>query len=185
MVKAIEPVTLAMVSAQIRLLFDTFPIAALKTGCSPTLGPIIECVAIRSKRFRQCAAPTVSRRDPVMIATPARPSRSRTRSYFTRSASFRSPGWSRRTDELAVLVGRSIGNLDEMRRAGQELVAQYRMAFLLKGAHLRESLATDLLITPSGDVSEFSAPFIPGISTHGTGCTLSAAIAAGIARGSR
>jgi len=52
----------------------------------------------------------------------------------------------------------------------------------VKGGHLREAIATDLLFA-NGTMHEFHAPFVPGVSTHGTGCTYSAAIAAGMARG--
>jgi hydroxymethylpyrimidine/phosphomethylpyrimidine kinase len=44
-------------------------------------------------------------------------------------------------------------------------------------------VATDVLITATGEAHEFHAPFVPGVSTHGTGCTTSAAIAAALARG--
>jgi hydroxymethylpyrimidine/phosphomethylpyrimidine kinase len=70
-----------------------------------------------------------------------------------------------------------------METAGRELVAQYGCAFLMKGGHLREQIARDLLVLPDGRVQEFSAPFVPGVSTHGTGCTYSAAVAAGIGSG--
>jgi hydroxymethylpyrimidine/phosphomethylpyrimidine kinase len=85
-------------------------------------------------------------------------------------------------DEVRTLLGRSIASVEEMRRAGEELVAQTGAAFLLKGGHLREADATDLLFA-DGIVHEYRAPFVPGVSTHGTGCTYSAAIAAGMARG--
>jgi hydroxymethylpyrimidine/phosphomethylpyrimidine kinase len=53
---------------------------------------------------------------------------------------------------------------------------------LLKGGHLSGDDAIDLLFQ-SGKVIEFSAPFSRGIATHGTGCTYSAAITAGLAQG--
>ena len=53
---------------------------------------------------------------------------------------------------------------------------------LLKGGHLAVDQAVDLLCT-GGSAVEFSAPFVHGVHTHGTGCTYSAAIAAGIASG--
>jgi hydroxymethylpyrimidine/phosphomethylpyrimidine kinase len=85
-------------------------------------------------------------------------------------------------DEVRTLLGRPITTLAEMRRAGVELTAECGASFLVKGGHLGGAVATDLLFA-SGEVHEFTAPFIPGVSTHGTGCTLSAAIAAGLANG--
>lgn len=63
------------------------------------------------------------------------------------------------------------------------LAARHGCAFLLKGGHLKHSMATDLLVDGSGEVEEFSAPFRKGIDAHGTGCTYSAAIATGLAQG--
>ena len=55
---------------------------------------------------------------------------------------------------------------------------------LAKGGHLASETATDILASPAGDTETFSAAFVPGVNTHGTGCTYSAAIAAGLADGS-
>ena len=85
-------------------------------------------------------------------------------------------------DELRVLSRMPCNNPDEIREAGAALVARHGCAFLLKGGHLDARLAVDILATPGG-FREFSAPFRRGVGTHGTGCTLSAAIATGLAFG--
>jgi hydroxymethylpyrimidine/phosphomethylpyrimidine kinase len=54
---------------------------------------------------------------------------------------------------------------------------------LIKGGHLGTPDAVDLLVELGGSIHEFSAPFVPNVQTHGTGCTYAAAIAAEIARG--
>ena len=69
-----------------------------------------------------------------------------------------------------------------MRTAGEALREKYGTRFLLKGGHLGGDRAIDLLFDQSA-VEEFSTPYLEGVSTHGTGCTYSAAIAAGLARG--
>ncbi len=84
--------------------------------------------------------------------------------------------------EAAALTGRPVGNLEEMRVAGEQLVREFGTRFLIKGGHLRAGEATDLLFGKTA-VAEFSAPFVEGVSTHGTGCTYSAAIAARFALG--
>ena len=65
---------------------------------------------------------------------------------------------------------------------GKKLAKKYGVPILLKGGHLTGNQAVDLLFT-NDHVIKFSAPFVRGISTHGTGCTYSAAIAAGLASG--
>jgi hydroxymethylpyrimidine/phosphomethylpyrimidine kinase len=69
-----------------------------------------------------------------------------------------------------------------MRAAGAKLTAKYGVPFLLKGGHLAGEDAIDLLFSED-KVFEFSAPFLRGVATHGTGCTYSAAITAGLASG--
>ena len=56
-------------------------------------------------------------------------------------------------------------------------------AFYSPALLARDAVATDLLCEVGGAVSEFSAPFVPGVSTHGTGCTYAAAITAGLGKG--
>ena len=69
-----------------------------------------------------------------------------------------------------------------MENAAKSLAKKYRASILLKGGHLRGDKAIDLLFH-NGEVTEFSTPFVRGVATHGTGCTYSAAITAGLASG--
>ena len=69
-----------------------------------------------------------------------------------------------------------------MHDAGIELQKRFGTGILLKGGHLAGERAVDLLFA-NGKVVEFSAPKVPGVATHGTGCTYSAAITAGLASG--
>jgi hydroxymethylpyrimidine/phosphomethylpyrimidine kinase len=85
-------------------------------------------------------------------------------------------------DEAGRLLGGSIRTIARMRTAGKRLVEKYHVPILLKGGHLAGDDAVDLLFI-GNKVIEFSAPFMRGISTHGTGCTYSAAITAGLAGG--
>jgi hydroxymethylpyrimidine/phosphomethylpyrimidine kinase len=84
--------------------------------------------------------------------------------------------------EAAALTGQPVRSLAEMRDAGQQLAKEFGTRFLIKGGHLEDECAVDLLFGGS-EVAEFSAPFVTGVSTHGTGCTYSAAIAAYLALG--
>ena len=69
-----------------------------------------------------------------------------------------------------------------MKEAARALGQKYCVSVLLKGGHLGGDIATDVLFH-RGKITKFSSPFIRGIATHGTGCTYSAAITAGLASG--
>lgn len=85
--------------------------------------------------------------------------------------------------EAARLTGLSVDeDVDAMRRAGEALLARGARAVLVKGGHGTGARAVDLLVTRAG-VETFAAPRIATNNTHGTGCTLSSAIAAGLAQG--
>jgi hydroxymethylpyrimidine kinase/phosphomethylpyrimidine kinase len=85
-------------------------------------------------------------------------------------------------DEAARLLGDPIEDLAAMHRAARTLGKKYGAAVLLKGGHLRGRRAIDVLYFGNG-TREFSAPFVPRVKTHGTGCTYSAAITAELAKG--
>jgi hydroxymethylpyrimidine/phosphomethylpyrimidine kinase len=86
-------------------------------------------------------------------------------------------------DEAALLVGRPLKNAEDMEAAAHELLARGAHAVLLKGGHLPGDTVMDLLLTASGESHWMHAPRIRSANTHGTGCTLSSAIAAGLALG--
>jgi hydroxymethylpyrimidine/phosphomethylpyrimidine kinase len=86
-------------------------------------------------------------------------------------------------DEASALLGRAILNREQMLEAGRELLGYYGCAWLIKGGHLRGDYAADLLLHANGTEEWFEAPFVRGVSTHGTGCTYSAAIASELAKG--
>jgi hydroxymethylpyrimidine/phosphomethylpyrimidine kinase len=81
-----------------------------------------------------------------------------------------------------VLLGRKITTRAAMIPAAEELRGRYGAAVLLKGGHLRGREAVDILCSPRG-IEEMIMKRLSGCETHGTGCTLSAAVAAGLARG--
>lgn len=177
MIQAMEP---AIVAEQIRLLFEAYPISAMKTGMLYSREIMERIVGELTARPDRPALVV----DPVMVATSGDPLlQSDAVSYYKEAlfplATLVTPN----LDEAAVLVGRPISSFSEMKSAGLELVGRYGCAFLMKGGHLRENVARDLLVMTDGALTELSAPFVPGVSTHGTGCTYSAAVAAGLGRG--
>lgn len=182
-VSAIQPIPPAIVAEQIRLLFDAFPIAALKTGMLFSR-EIIECVCdTLDALFSSAERRPFLVVDPVMIATSGEPLLQLDAVHVCKERLFPLAGLiTPNLDEAGALLGRRLTSLAEMRAAGEELAATHRAAFLLKGGHLGGEEAVDLLFADN-EVIELRAPFVAGVSTHGTGCTYSAAIAAGVARG--
>ncbi|MEY2480354.1 MAG: hydroxymethylpyrimidine/phosphomethylpyrimidine kinase [Verrucomicrobiota bacterium] len=180
----LEPVNVDLVRAQIETLGAGFPIAAIKTGLLST-AEIVSAVArtiVDLARKIDIKVPLVI--DPVMQATSgdALLRGDAVQTYENELfplAALITPN----LDEAAKLIGAPIRDLDEMRAAGRKLVEKFGVPFLIKGGHLSGDAAIDLLFSVDGEIAEFSAPFSRGIATHGTGCTYSAAITAGLARG--
>jgi hydroxymethylpyrimidine/phosphomethylpyrimidine kinase len=84
-------------------------------------------------------------------------------------------------DETEVLTGCKIVSVENMRVAAREIHARFGCAALVKGGHLRGLCdAVDIFFDGRMELL-LSAPFIKGVSTHGTGCTYSAAIVAALA----
>ncbi|MEE2689824.1 MAG: bifunctional hydroxymethylpyrimidine kinase/phosphomethylpyrimidine kinase [Pseudomonadota bacterium] len=84
--------------------------------------------------------------------------------------------------EAEVLAGTSISGIEDMKRAGEAIVALGAEAALIKGGHLSGDVLTDVLITRDG-IELFQDLRIDTKNTHGTGCTLASAIATGLANG--
>ena len=86
-------------------------------------------------------------------------------------------------DEAALLVNRALNSPEDMEQAARLLLAQGARAVLIKGGHLPGEAVIDLLMTDAGETHWMEAPRIHSPNTHGTGCTLSSAIAAHLALG--
>ena len=180
-VSEIEAVSAEMVCAQMEVLLKSFPISAIKTGLLFS-GEIV-CAVAQTLRAHAARATSTLVIDPVMVATSGDlllrddAVEAYERELFP-LATLVTPN----LDEAARLLGEPIGDLQAMRTAGARLMEKYRIPVLLKGGHLSGQDAIDFLFV-AGNVIELSAPFSRGIATHGTGCTYSAAITAGLARG--
>jgi len=179
-VRSIQAMRPEIVRDQLEVLLDAYPVAAIKTGMLFST-PIIRRVA-EVLSGRKHLPPLVI--DPVMVASSGdallqpRAVAAYRRHLFP-LATLITPN----LDELGVLTGERPSNMPGMIQAGRQLTAETGAALLLKGGHLRGRLATDILLMPDWDQQEFSVPFVRGVGTHGTGCTYSAAIAAGLAKG--
>lgn len=86
-------------------------------------------------------------------------------------------------DEATILLGRKALGGTQGPAEALELARCYGVPFLVKGGHAEGDLLVDALAWPDGRTLTLTAQRIPGIDTHGSGCTLSAAITAHLARG--
>ena len=84
--------------------------------------------------------------------------------------------------EAEVLLGRKIGSIAHMEAAAKELASRYRIHVLIKGGHLQGDGMCDILACPNGMLSHFTESKIETRNLHGTGCTLSSAIATLVAQ---
>ena len=84
--------------------------------------------------------------------------------------------------EATALTGLVVANTDDLRRAGEALLALGAQAVLMKGGHIASETVTDVLMTRDGETT-FSGPRLASRHTHGTGCTLASACATGLAQG--
>lgn len=163
---------------QIELSLKNFPVAAIKTGllCNAQIAAQV----VRSLRKAKGCWLVI---DPVMIATSGdvllEPEAIQIyqRDLFP-IATLITPN----LDEATRLLGHPIRDLAAMHRAARTLATKYGTAVLLKGGHLRGRRAIDVL-SSGAHTREYSAAFQPGVKTHGTGCTYSAAITAKLAQG--
>ncbi len=183
-VERIQAVDPDVVASQVRLLLASFPIRAMKTGMLYSAG-VVDLVtdallALPAERRPHLVI------DPVMIATsgdslitPEAVTAYRERLFPL--ASLVTPN----LDEAAALLGRPLDSPAAARQAALDLAGHWGVPFLVKGGHLRGEVALDFLApTANGaDLLQLESPYIHGVSTHGTGCTTSAAITAGLAHG--
>lgn len=178
-VSRIEPVSADMVREQTTVLAKNFSIGAIKTGLLYS-SEIISAVA-KSIVDVGPAIPLVV--DPVITATGGDPLLKHDAIHAYEKELFPLANLiTPNLDEAKQLLGDEIKSPEAMERAGLELARRFQTAILLKGGHLPGKDAVDLLFHGQ-KITRYSDPFVPEVATHGTGCTYSAAIAAGLASG--
>ena len=179
-VTAIESVPAHFVEQQMEAVLTDIGVDAVKIGMihSPE---IIRSVAATLQRYR---APNIVL-DPVMIAKSG--DRLLQKEAVQALAKLLLPLAAVITPNLpeaAVLLGRPLERLVEMEQAARDLARLGPAAILLKGGHLGGERSPDLLYQRQEDrVTLLDGSRVQTANTHGTGCTLSSAIAAGLARG--
>ena len=169
-----------MVRDQIQVLAEAFPIHAAKTGM---LGGAAQIEAVVQAWQPLAARGAVLVVDPVMVATSGgRLLDEGAVSVMTGKLFPLARIITPNMDEAAALLEASITTRNEMEAAACELAQRHGCAVLLKGGHLGGDAAPDVLVD-GAQVRWLENRRVPGVHTHGTGCTLSAAIATGLAHG--
>lgn len=179
-VSAIEDVSPGFIRAQIDAVFSDLAVNAVKIGML-SRPDVIEAVAEGLAAHDQ----TYIVLDPVMVAASGDPllvpeAVAVLRSVLLPQALVITPNLL----EAARLLDESVAeDRAAVRRQADALLALGARAVLLKGGHGGGAESADLLLTADGEARWFAAPRHPTDNTHGTGCTLSSAIAAGLAKG--
>jgi hydroxymethylpyrimidine/phosphomethylpyrimidine kinase len=177
-VRAVQEVDADVVAAQLEALADDFAIAALKTGMLSSVA-IIESVAVGIERHR--LRPLVV--DPVMIAKSGdRLLRDDAVDALRRRLLPLAEVVTPNIPEAEVLAQRRIVTQADRLAAAQAIMALGAQSVVIKGGHSEDDPIVDMLVDRHG-VHEYRAARIVTTSTHGTGCTFSAAITAGLAAG--
>ncbi|MEO8633870.1 MAG: bifunctional hydroxymethylpyrimidine kinase/phosphomethylpyrimidine kinase [Gemmatimonadales bacterium] len=177
-VRAVHAVPAAMVTDQLAVLAEDLSPDAVKTGMLATAALVAQVAeAIARYRWTNYVC------DPVMVASSGdrlldADAETVMRDHLLPLASLVTPN----LDEAALLTGLEVSDPAGMEIAGHALRELGAGAALVKGGHLNGLIMTDVLVTAQG-VRHFSRRRIDTSSTHGTGCTLSAAITAGLATG--
>jgi hydroxymethylpyrimidine/phosphomethylpyrimidine kinase len=176
-VTGVHPIPLEVVEAQARAVLDDIGADAIKTGMLGDAG----VVELAARLIAEAGLPAVV--DPVMVAKGGAPllaerAVAAVREALVPCATLLTPN----APEAAALTGVEVAGLDGQRRAGEALLAAGAGAVLMKGGHVPGDRVTDLLLTPDGETT-FEAERARTRHTHGTGCTLASACAAGLAQG--
>jgi hydroxymethylpyrimidine/phosphomethylpyrimidine kinase len=177
-VRAVHAVPPSVLEDQLSLMLDSFPLAAAKTGMLFSAAHI-EVVARVLRNHPQLKLVV----DPVMIASTGDPllepdAIDAYSELLFPLASLITPN----LHEAQALLGKAIADESELDAAAIELQQKYKTSILLKGGHLDHPECIDALADDQG-IQRFSSPRLAVQASHGTGCTLSAAITACLAHG--
>lgn len=177
----IQPIRADIVRKQIEAVFAELPPRAVKTGMlfSTDIINVVADFFAKGKR-----PPLVV--DPVMVATSGavllKPSAIRAlKERLLPLATLVTPN----LDEAQLLLGKKLRTLEDLLDAAEELQAKFGCAALVKGGHLQLGAEAVDVLFDGNRFTVLKARRVQGVSTHGTGCTYSAAIAAYLARGEK
>lgn len=177
-VSCVHPVPPVILQDQIKLMLSSYPISAIKTGMLYSKSHIIAICEL----LADLDIPIVV--DPVMVASTGDPllvedAVEAISDRLLPLASVITPN----LPEAGILLGRSVVNASDQEEAARELASKYGVACYLKGGHLDELGRHRDLLVDGDDLTEFFGDHLDLPQTHGTGCTLAAALTSGLAKG--
>ncbi|PHY18299.1 bifunctional hydroxymethylpyrimidine kinase/phosphomethylpyrimidine kinase [Caulobacter sp. BP25] len=177
-VTGVHPIPLDIIAAQARAVLDDIGADAIKTGMLGDAS-VVETVAAAIDHAGKVPAVI----DPVMVAKGGAPLLAEAaigavKTLMIPRAALLTPN----APEAAALTGLVVETTDDLRRAGEALLALGAKAVLMKGGHVAGERVVDVLMTPDGETT-YEGERIETRHTHGTGCTLASACATGLAQG--
>ena len=178
-VASIHPVPPAILQQQIEILLEAYPVKAIKTGMLYSKAHLVAVTEILSEYKH---IPLVT--DPVMVATSGSQllDKNAIQSYRDRLlplASLITPNM----PEASVLLDEPVEIKSDLEPAAKKLSELFKTSILLKGGHLPDNGDRLDVLWHNGTAHHFTAPLIEIGCTHGTGCTLAAAITAQLSQG--
>ena len=177
-VESIHSIPPAVLQDQLEILLRTYPIKAIKTGMLYSKAHLVAAYELLENTGIALVV------DPVMVATSGASlmDQSAISAYKDRLlplATVITPNM----PEASVLLDRPVKAKDDLEQAAQELAETYGTSCLLKGGHLPGNEDRLDILWHEGKAHHFTASMIEIACTHGTGCTLSAAITSQLAHG--
>lgn len=181
-VHGVLPVDPAFVAQQMDVVLSDIGADCIKTGMLHSAAVIDAVVRVLERAGR--GIPVVV--DPVMVAKGGAPllapdAKSMLELRLLPLAALVTPN----APEAEAITGVPLNTVDDLSRAADAFIAKGVSAVLIKGGHLPGDTVVDLLRTADGEETRFEDERIDSRHTHGTGCTLASAIAAGVAEGLR
>ncbi|MCG2615735.1 bifunctional hydroxymethylpyrimidine kinase/phosphomethylpyrimidine kinase [Terrimonas sp. NA20] len=180
-VRSIYPIPVEAVREQIEAIMDDIFPGAIKIGMVHT-AELVECIVSTLKRYP--VTPVVF--DPVMVATSGHKLiEEKTIAAIVELLFPLADVITPNMDEASILAEMPVKDLDDMYVAGEKILKLGCRSVLLKGGHLQSRVITSLYFQETGvKPLEFSYTKFDTNNTHGSGCTLSSAIAAYLSQGS-
>ena len=183
-VSAVQGIDPKIVGEQIKKVLEDFPVSAAKTGMlfsAEIIRAVREVLAQEAPQLKLLV-------DPVMVASSGdrllEKNAEKELLAFLSCASLITPN----LPEAEIILGHSIVSIEDMKKGARELYEKSKAIVLLKGGHRKGSeepqIAVDIYYDGEHDFQEvLTYPRLKSKNTHGTGCTLSAAITACLGKG--